>query len=381
VLIVEASPEMTKEQIKDILGQGLKRSQCSCDGEGPTVKEISSSFFRQFDAIYRELDEPHEASPQAASGDVVVSPAPQTSNWEVRLTRPKKYLKAITLTYGNGKKEPLVPGKNRQLKRVGLTKDGGDVYEVSLSGRPQSYELVVGELDKPDQQISGTWPKQDSFFVVAFRNFRGDFNKMQEVLSDSTKVSDPLTRIQEVSDMRFLFANFGETIPPPPPPDNLYELTLRVDRLPGRAVARVWVLFPMTQKDVETVVSELRDLKTGLELSKKIRSQEMIKADKEAVLSSATRPTWTELRSDKEGFLRKFQLADLPKLREQFPRLFYLVVWEFEADKDEPRAIAVSRQGVGKVYVLDGEIDRWPADIASKIQREKNEPATPPKQP
>lgn len=374
VLIVQASPDLQKEQLQEILVEGMKQSNCTCEGGRPSIKDVNPSFFRQFDAIYRELDDANEQVVVAPSGGgVLVLPSQQSSRWEVRLTSPKKFLKSLTLTYANDKKETLTPEQNKnRLRKLGLTESGGDIYDFQTSERPVKYSLLTGELGKEDETLTGEWPRLDNFYVISFRNFQGDFARMQEVLSDSEKVSDPLKRIQDVSDMRFLFANFGDTTPigAGPISNNRYEL--RVETLPGRKVARVWVYFPLTPELAKSALPTLRDLKTGRQVSEHIRSTETVAADTEITFSADMKPMWIELPAANGGFVRSFKLGDLAELKAKFPKLFYFVAWEFQADNGDPSAIpSAPRAGVRRAFVSDFEESRWLFDLVKEIERQK----------
>src|SRR5207244_3798581 len=103
--------------------------------------------------------------------------------------------------------------------------------------------------------------------------------------------------------------------------------------------------------------------------------KEAVPADQEVKIAATTAPRWLEIPDLNGKLTRRLPLENVSELRQKFPKVYRLVVWEFEDDAGHREAIAVEHPQDGRVLVLEQEIPEWPFRLDEMIRNAK--PSTP----
>ncbi len=90
--------------------------------------------------------------------------------------------------------------------------------------------------------------------------------------------------------------------------------------------------------------------------------------------SASCKPGWIELvdLGNGEIFGRRIPLRDLDKLRQTYPKVYRLLVWEFDDGVTPPGAIAVQHPASGeRVWLVDEEVREWPGELERALKKAK----------
>lgn len=360
-LVLRTGPDETEKGVLATLQQGLDKSGATITGE-PTIKNVSPAFFEEFQSLVDRAGPPAAAAEDGVGIRLLPTREPI---YEIKVA-PSQVLKTLKVKYQKGgEKEykPAAPGAaNAPLVlivpgRYGFTPEADDT--------PQSYEGEVAEIGKPAAAVKGDWPKGDKFFVVTMRNFRGNRQRLFDVMADPKQVANPLDNVQLGNDLLFAFASLNSSAADPGNDglDSENNLTMTVETIPKRNPARVWVLFPLDEKGMREARDEYRKA-ASTDLPKKIRAAATVGAGQPANVASGDGPKWYELPAeetppgtDPRRFVRKVKVDDPPEFAAKYPQLWSLVVWEFDAGR--PEAIQVRHPKDDRVYVLERERTGW----------------------
>lgn len=359
VMVVRAGPDLSKDELQETFQFGLKAANCKCAGGIPDIRDVSPSFFWQFDAIDRGIDLPEEELVQKDQGVEFRPKVNKAFGWEIALSKPKKSLKSLTLKYPNFE-EALTPAANKdRLQKIGVILQGGDIYRVGITRQPIQYRIVTSEIDQPDEILEGEWPRRENYYLVSMKQFEGQFDELRTVLSDPSKVGNPLKEIRDVSEMRFLFANFGAVsgIVDRTDSENLY--TLRIDTVAGKNASRAWVYFPLTEEEAAEKIQQFAVINTGSQMLQQIDAGPKVDAGKDIVFDEALAASWIELPMVNGEFKRSFEQKNLPKLKAKFKRLHYLLAYEFQNAENGDRTVIKFSIGGHQVYVANVRDPQW----------------------
>ncbi|MBX9628748.1 MAG: hypothetical protein K2X82_33450 [Gemmataceae bacterium] len=361
-LVLRTGPDETEKGILATLRQGLDKSGATIAGE-PTIKAVSPAFFEEFQAVV------DRAGPPAAAADEGVSirllPT-REAIYEIKL-QPTQVLKKLRVTYQKGGQKdyaPAAPGTDKAA--LVLTVPGRYAFTPEPDDVPLSYDGDVAELGKPAATVKGDWPKGDKFFVVTMRNFRGNRQRLFDVIADPKMVANPLDNVQLGNDLLFAFASLNSSAADPGDDglDSENNLSMTVESIARRNPRRVWVLFPLDEAGMREARDKYRKL-SSTELPEAIRA-DAVKAAEAAAVGPGTGPRWYELPPEPtpageppRRFVRKVKLDDVAGLAEKYPQLWTLVVWEFDSGNDRPEAIQVKHPKDDRVYVLERERPGW----------------------
>lgn len=365
-LILRTGPDETEKGILDSLKEGIRISGAQITGE-PTIKTVSPAFLEEFESLVnRANNTPVVGVKEGASIGLLPS---RDTVYEVKL-EPTQILKQLSVKYkkaGDKVYLPAAPGKKSPLV---LTVPGRYAFTPEPNDTPLSYTCDIVELGKDDSQMKGNWPKSDKSFIVTMRNFRGDRKLLFDTIQDGKKVANPLKNVRLGNDLLFAFAslNSDAAIRRRWKVGADSQLTMTIETLPERNPRRVWVYFPLNEKEMNETLKSYRKFE-GAELSSEIRKKA---AAVDAKVGPTTAPAWFELLPPPpivDGvppaeFVRKIKLENLPQLSQNFPRVWMLVVWEFD-DGGTKSAIKVKDPKDEPVFVLEQELEDWKRDLLS----------------
>jgi serine/threonine protein kinase len=148
----------------------------------------------------------------------------------------------------------------------------------------------------------------------------------------------------------------GLKIDPPQPG----KLTISVPGVTGRKAHRVWILFPLSAENYRKALDEYRNF-NGEQLAQEIRKKST-PINMKLEVGPWSEPRWIELAQEGDIFVRPIPLRELDTLREKFPSLWCIRVWEFENGMASPVAIAIQQGPEGKrtiTYMVEAELQGW----------------------
>jgi hypothetical protein len=368
-LVLRTGSKETEKGILSTLKEGIQKSGARISGE-PTIKAVSSAFLEEFESLVdRASTGPVVAAKDGAS--IRLLPSRETV-FEVKLA-PTQILKQMTVNYEKAGEKQYAPSAPGPKSALVLTVPGRYAFTPEPNDTPTSYLCDIAELGNPDSQIKGDWPKTDKCFVVTMKNFQGDRKALFDTIQNPKLVANPLKNVRLGSDLVFAFASLNSDAAKRQRgrigADS--QLTITIETLPERSPKRVWVYFPLNDKQMAEALKNFRKFE-GVELSTEIRKAQ---AGPDAKVGPTDTPKWFELppRPTPEGvepseFIRKIKLENMPELAKAYPRVWMLVVWEFD-NLGSRSAIKVEDAKGVPVFVLEQELEEWQKEL-------QNAPAT-----
>jgi hypothetical protein len=278
---------------------------------------------------------------------------------EIRLPNPKQNLTKLKVRYNKPAETGGEPIEEYTPKAPGegeltLIEPGRYAFRPDTTRTPLDFTAVVDERDEKTRELirgkelKGSWPDADKFYVVTLRNYRDRFNQradhealMRAIEQGQTNEANPLTITRLGGDQVFLFADLtGEGVTPDEDYIKGNKLTLRAPGLPNRSPRRVWMLFPLTEKDQEAAVAQYADAATT-DLPQEIRKN-AISADTPYTFTPDSAAKWLELAPDpgRPGrFSREITLDNVKGLIEKYPSIWRVTAWEFEKPGPDGRPV------------------------------------------
>jgi hypothetical protein len=367
------------------------------------IDVLEPQFYRRLQSLAATLDSPRTS--EAVPGKPFVRQIGSRGDrieWELNLNRgdkaPRMLVTAVDLisTGKDGKttKRTIRPTRYRDLKaEMSGTADPG-VFHVRLSATEAPVKFVVhGETVKGKAILpapEGDWAQTERYYVVVVRNLRADHQALLTKVQDPNEVADPLDDAVIDQGLTFVFASYGFKLPGIGTFDG-NDYVPFLTRLEGRTVARVWMLFPLTEKEAERQLKRYARLGPQA-LSKAIRATDPVwAAGKQPVVSDTSPPRWIELppkfgkdlvgRPPVIGYSQRITLENVRALAKKYPRARRLVVYEFQPrPTDEPQAVLFEGSSGGSVRVTSEEVKEWAAGIAgvaAKAPKEEGKKKSP----
>jgi hypothetical protein len=373
-LVLRVGPDITEKDIISTLKQGLKLSGSTITGE-PTIRPVSPAFFEEFQGLVERAGPPVVAADDGLAIRMLPASRP---TYEIRIAR-NQVLKKLRVTYQKaGEKEyvPTAPDAEGKSQLI-LIVPGQYAFMPDADDVPVSYEGDVAELGKPNlPTVKGGWPKGDRFYVVTMRNFRGDRKEMFRVIQDPQLVANPLDNVQLGNDLVFVFANLNSSAADPGEEglDAENNINVSVETIPNRSPRRVWAYFPLDEDSMKKARDAYVKLDSN-QLPIEIR-KDHVPITRKAEFGPKDEPKWVELPAEPtpagippRRFSRKVKIDDLIGFAEKYPKLWMLVVWEF--DNGRPEAIQVRHPMTGnRVFVLERERAGW-QKVLKQIPKKK----------
>lgn len=368
-MLVRTGPHLTPESLKGTLQDGLAAARCTIDGE-PLIRPVNPAVFEEIESLASQAAEATQGGPvKPTSG--IRRMASRDLLWEFRLASPSQILKRLTVKYrstdGREYTKEYTPAGPADEGPLTLVAPG--VYALKPEAdTPVSYDAEIVALGQPAQKMEGKWPSSDRHYVITLRNFRGDKDYLFHMLQDPSKVANPLDSIRLGSDLVFVFANLEAT--GAEEDDDVIagnNLILGAPGPRGGHASRGFILFPLTEAGMKENLEKYRKILDSRDLITKVR-EEATFVNQSSEIGPDTPPRWIELPRLPNGrYRREVPLRDFAGLLEKYPRVYGLVVWEFENDAGVRRAIQMKLPGGGLSMVREKEVLNWSNSLKERV--------------
>ena len=385
ILLVRDTDGLPPVEIANTLKKGMISSGCACDGE-IQPRPISSVVYNSLTSV-QEL-----ALPAQEKKDFNIQPAPEVPGiWLVShkpnftLTKMKVEVESPKAD-GKGKeqrvrvltpsfRQPASAGKELPTDPP-LTMLLPSMYSLRLEANetPLSYEatLMPNKKGEKEWQVEKTnFPRLgDAYYLIVLKNFSGDRKTLFNVIRNAKLVANPVRSIQEAQEMSLVFAAWGMDQVGPGEYFNGLNYTPQINVPDTREAEKVYIRFPLTEKEYEAEAKKYQTL-DSVNLIDEIKKEKVVGKDDKFTVSPKSKPQWIELPAmpgtNNRRFSRNLPLEDVKGLQESFPKIYRLVVWEFNG-----QAVLVQQMPEKRsVPALREEVPEWPRGIAATVEREK----------
>jgi hypothetical protein len=372
-LVLRTGPKETEEGILETLKLGIEKSGAKIGGE-PTIKSVSPAFLEEFEALVDRASTTPAVVAAKEGPSIRLLPSREVV-YELRIPATQ-VLKRLRVTYEKAGEKEYLPAAPGQKSPLVLTVPGRYAFTPEANDVPKTFLADVSELGKSDTPLRGEWPKADKCFIVTLRNFQGDRKRLFDTIQDGKLVANPLRNVKLGNDLVFAFASLNSEAAKRKQPkiNQNNELIVTLETLPERNPKRVWFYFPLDEKQVTAARDKFRRVGEKA-LPEEIRKSKPVRIDQLAKLGPADEPRWFELTDPSptadvppREFERKIKLSGLPDLARKYPRLWGLVVYEFDVGK--PQVIKVEDPAGEPTIVLEHELDGWQKEIQGAVQRQ-----------
>jgi hypothetical protein len=383
LLLVRCNPEVTPERIMETLKQATVQAQCEISEI--RIQEVAGHVLDQIEGMIRGID-PRDVSVQVA-GEIHLARRPTVEAvWEFQLrSAPEEIIRQLEVGFAKkdvSEKEEMkweaysaVPPEELDPRKGGIAavslRNGRyEFYAPGELGIPRKFRLHLVREDGSTRSIEGEFPLLDRYYMIHLGGFQGDRARLFTAVRDPELVANPFSDIQERMTVSVVFGNIqattavvGETI------DGL-ELVVSVPGVPNRSPARVWMLFPLDEERLaseEAALKAMKDISSAL--PEEIRKRAVWVTDSQQPVVSLDGPRWYELAPTGSGFEHRIKLVSDPKefarLRERFPRVYRILVWEFERGRVRSPILVDG----GRPYRSE-ELNSWGRLLENQVQME-----------
>jgi len=361
-------------EIRELLEKGLKKSGCKADSK-LEIRTISPSVFEELSRLTGKGNVviPSPADDKGLEIQQLASPA---NTWEFRLPSRDQSLKKLTLTYKDNKKVEYTSTATEPQLKLTMTVPGRYAVLMQLEGTPVSYSAEISDL-KETLKIDRPWPQGDRYLTITLRNFVGKQEELFKALRDNE--ANPLY-IESLKNFTLAFGTLDSDFRETPPATDGNNYVARSKAIQGRGNdQKVWIYFPLTKAEAIKAQEEFNE-KGITGLPKAIREDKTrVGPTDETEVDASSKPRWFEMGADPKNvtFTRQIPLKEWAKLREKYPTVWQLVVWEVAKDGEEPEAIRVvnplsAEPGQKRfVVVIAEEIPGLSSAIADKAKKDK----------
>jgi len=246
----------------------------------------------------------------------------------------------------------------------------GQEYTLRLPADrlPKSYSMtyIDPKTGKEGKEQDVAWPAaEENYFLLTIPRYRGDLDKRFEVIKEpapgaTAQVPNPFKDIRRDLDIRMYLGSIGASLPEPDAMVVENRLVLRQASLPKRAPERVWIQMPIAESELAGAIAAVKDIPSK-QFSAQIRKNSVPATDAGAAISPDSGAKWYELPKAGDRFERSLALSDWKGLQEKYPRVYQLVVWEFD-DGTTRQPIAVNEGGRDSPFKVV-EIESWPRGL------------------
>jgi hypothetical protein len=390
-MVVKVGENLTADGIKETILAGAGVLKLNLDVADP--KPVSSSFF---DLVAANTGAAGVSTQGASEEAVIFSPLLSTDpTWSITFNPVKggdRLVTELTVDVGRGDPLKVLPNGGQPGDKAWLyTVRPGKEYTLRLPQdvTPRSYSMkyIEPRTGKQMAEKEVRWPAaSEGHYLVTISNFPdGSLDALFEVIKEPSdprvkaQVPNPFKDIRREFDIRLFLASIGAELPDN---SNVYQNELRLvhSSLPKRNVKRVWALFPVAEAQLDPVRAELRAIRPE-EMPNHIRRSSVPGGNAKADISSESRPLWYEFSPFGDNFERSFTLKDWKRLQEAFPKIYQIVVWEFD-NGQLIRPIEVEQDGRSSKFKVV-EIENWPRglEVLCQFEEGSGQQASPPEEP
>ena len=381
-------------EAREVLNEDAKqRNQPPvCEFEMPDPRAITEAVYREFAAFAdQETLASGPAADPAQPTRVRLQPVPTNSSlWAFDLiddpaappsegAKKLLVLQKLTITRRSGAVNHYEP---KRLTEAGPADDlkmvlpGSYVLHLDLKDPPTNYIITAQKITGGEsEEIKGTWPESDQYFVIILRDFRGQRKALFETIKakepneKGLRITNPLDDIRLDRDFVLTFASLGVKLQIAPPEFEPGKYLPTMPLVPRRDPKRAWIYFPLSREQAAAEFAKLSSL-DGAQVIDAILKSGPSTAEKEpeVEIKPGMSPRWLELTAMPDGqrFRRELTIKDYKGLQSTLPEVWRLQVYEGQSG----RAILVghpdsSRQGG---FVVDVPIENWPGEIEKGVK-------------
>jgi hypothetical protein len=232
--------------------------------------------------------------------------------------------------------------------------------------------LLPNKKGEKEWQVEKTpFPRTgDAYYLIVLKNFSGDRKTLFNVIRNAKLVANPVRSIQEAQEMSLVFAAWGMDQVGPGEYFNGLNYLPQINVPDTREAQRVYIRFPLSEKEYEAEAKKYQTL-DSVNLIEEIKKEKVVGKDDKLTISPKSKPQWIELPempgTNNRRFSRNLPLEDVKGLQETFPKVYRLVVWEFNG-----QAVLIQQMPEKRsVPALREEVPEWPRGIAATVEREK----------
>lgn len=372
-LVLRTGPNETETEIQSKLRRGIDHVGAIIDGD-PRIRPVSGAFVEELEALADRAGA--VAAGEEKDGISLRYLPSRDSAYEIKIP-PTQVLRKLKVTYQKAGEKEYVPASPGEKGPLFLSVSGRYAFTPEPGDIPLKYEGEVSEFGKPDSNFQREWPKSDKFFVVTMKNFRGNKDALFRAIQDKDVVPNPFKLYDEKADLMFAFASLNSTVGRPGRSaiNERNELLLSVETLPNESPKRAWVYLPLDEESAQKALEEYRKFNT-LELPQEIRKS-AVRFPFQAALGVQDTPKWHEVPMKfpprPTEFERVVKLNGLRELGLKYPKMYMLVVWEFDSERpgSKPEAILVEDKAEksGRVTVMKRELADWGQGVQDALKR------------
>jgi hypothetical protein len=357
-LFLRTGPDENEKTILKDLKSALDASFAKYSGE-LKLKTVSPGFYDELAGLADQAG----AAPTAADGPMIRRIAAQETMYELSMD-PAQNLKLLSVKFkGADKPAEYKPGRPGDKTPLTLIVPGKYAFSPPAGSTPMEYTMTLEELGKADTTKTAPWPAADKHFVVTLKNFVGDQEQLFAKLRDKSVVPNVFD-VKRSEDLLFAFASLNSTA------EGIGEDTITNDRITLGAenlktsdVRRVWALYPLLEKDVQSELEKFSKF-DSVQLGEEIRKNSVPVGSLPNV--SPDEPAkWYELQmppnTNNSRFVRELKVDNLFDFAAKYPTIGKLLVWEFDNGTGNQRAIQVvnPKKGDSRTFVLDRMDTTW----------------------
>jgi hypothetical protein len=174
--------------------------------------------------------------------------------WEINLGSPDRFLDTTSIVYqtddGVEKSEDLGEpvGRDRPDARLRYHSPGCYILKLEKNVSPRAISLRLSDDAGNISEETVGWPRVGRCYLVTLTGVVGDERRLFASLQDKRKVGDPIKQLFP-STSTLIVGSFREKDPWVRPG----YVSLRYPMPAGRAPARLWLRFPLTQAEEKAV--------------------------------------------------------------------------------------------------------------------------------
>jgi hypothetical protein len=174
--------------------------------------------------------------------------------WEINLGSPDRFLDTTSIVYksddGLEKSEDLGEpvGRDRPDARLRYHSPGCYILKLEKNVSPRAISLRLSDDAGNISEETVGWPRVGRCYLVTLTGVVGDERRLFASLQDKRKVGDPIKQLFP-STSTLIVGSFREKDPWVRPG----YVSLRYPMPAGRAPARLWLRFPLTQAEEKAV--------------------------------------------------------------------------------------------------------------------------------
>jgi hypothetical protein len=262
-MVIQTVSTMTQEELRDKFEEALKKTT-ACSVQSYSIDPIDHNTYVLLKSILQSGVIPPNAANQ---GGVAIEPLDgQDGAWTVNLRSDAKYLESamVKVASANGSEEEMsmnAEPKDKVNAQLRYHSPGVYILKVPAGRSVKSATFMVTDEAKGGNAapvpLEVAWPDTGRCYLVTLKGVEGDEKSLYDTLKDGKKISNPIKGLEDATKAAIVVASFKEMV--------AVALRFEVDAIklsypkPGGGVEpkRMWMRFPLTKAEAETLSREL----------------------------------------------------------------------------------------------------------------------------